>query len=666
MRSAPPAQVELKLPGAEVEQLRARVVIEGVAPEVEGGRFPGKGSLGESVRVEADVFAEGHEELRASLHWRRAGELDWTEVAMRSLPNDRWRAGFKPEQLGCYEFTVEGWVDPFATWARDLAKRVDAGQDVSQDLLIGADLVDAAAARAGGVDQKDLKAAARSLRAGPRSRKAAIAKALGPALATLMTRHGERVGGARYSRVLRVLIDPARARHGAWYEMFPRSTRADGKHGTFKDVEARLPYVAGMGFDVLYLPPIHPIGRTYRKGRDNSLEAAPDDPGSPWAIGSAEGGHKAIHPQLGTLADFRHLLATARDRFGMDVAIDIAFQTSPDHPYVKEHPEWFRKRPDGSIQYAENPPKKYQDIYPFDFGTEAWPALWAELCDVVVYWARQGVRIFRVDNPHTKPFGFWEWLISEVKREFPDAIFLAEAFTRPKIMYRLAKVGFSQSYTYFTWRTGKRELMEYFTELTTSPVRDFFRPNLWPNTPDILTEQMQRGGRPMFMSRLVLAATLGANYGIYGPAYELLVNQATPGREEYGANEKYEIKRWDLERPGTLRDFIAHVNRIRIENPALQSDRGLLFHPTDNEQLLCYSKSTEDGANLVLVVVNLDPIWTQSGFVDLRLDELEMESSQPFAVDDLVSGSRYSWQGSRNYVELNPHVMPAHIFKVVR
>jgi starch synthase (maltosyl-transferring) len=463
---------------------------------------------------------------------------------------------------------------------------------------------------------------------------------------------------------LEVVVDPVKARFSTWYEMFPRSVRGDGRHGSFKDVVARLPYVQEMGFDVLYFPPIHPIGSTARKGKNNAVSARPGDVGSPWAIGAKEGGHKSVLPELGTLEDFRRLISEGKKR-GIDIALDIAFQCSPDHPYVKEHPEWFRIRPDGTVQYAENPPKKYQDIYPFEFETPAWKSLWEELKSVFEFWAEQGVTLFRVDNPHTKSFAFWEWCIRELKRERPELVFLSEAFTRPRIMHKLAKIGFTQSYTYFTWRNSKQELIEYFTELTQEPTREYFRPNVWPNTPDILHATLQTGGRPAFIVRVVLAATLAANYGLYGPAYELLEQvPREPGSEEYLNSEKYEIKRWDLERADSLRELIARLNRVRHENPALQRDWSLQFHPIDNPQLLVYSKREE--ANVILVAVNLDFLHPQSGFVELDLPSLNIAPHETFEVHDLLSGGRYAWSGARNYIELNPHQLPAHVFKVVR
>ena len=482
-----------------------------------------------------------------------------------------------------------------------------------------------------------------------------------------MTKYPDRELATTYVRELAVTVDRPKARFSAWYEMFPRSCAPEaGRHGTFEDCEALLPYVAEMGFDVLYFPPIHPIGRTHRKGKNNVPAAGPDDPGSPWAIGSAEGGHTAVNPQLGTLEDFHRLVAEA-EKHGMEIAVDLAFQCTPDHPYVKEHPEWFRWRPDRTVQYAENPPKRYEDIYPLNFETEKWQELWNELKGVVLFWIEQGVRIFRVDNPHTKPFHFWEWLIGEVRQDHPEVIFLAEAFTRPKVMYQLAKLGFTQSYTYFAWRNTKWELTQYFTELAQTEVREYFRPNLWPNTPDILTEYLQMGGRPAFMVRLILAATLGANYGIYGPAFELCENQPKePGSEEYVDSEKYEIKNWDIASPGSLADFIGRVNRIRRENSALHGDWSLRFHSTDNDQLICYSKQTEDLSNIIVVVVNLDPHHNHSGWLELPLDPLGIDPQQPFQVHDLLSDARYLWQGNRNYVELDPRIVPAHIFRLRR
>jgi starch synthase (maltosyl-transferring) len=641
---------------------RRRVAIEGVEPQVDGARFAVKRVVGDDVVVEADVFADGHEQLAAVLLFRREAETEWTEVPMASMGNDRWTASFPVTHLGHYRFTIRGWVDRFATWRRDLAKRIEADQEVAPDLLIGANLVDRAVRRAHGEARRKLRKWAERLRSmdgDPRTAEAA----LDDDLADLMAAHPDRRHSTRYGSEVAVLVDPERAGFGAWYELFPRSTATEaGRHGTLQDTTKRLDYVAQMGFDVVYLPPIHPIGHTFRKGPNNTTEAGPDAVGSPWAIGSEEGGHTAIHPDLGTMEDFHRLVERAEE-LGMEIAMDLAYQCSPDHPWVREHPEWFRHRPDGSIQYAENPPKKYQDIYPLDFEADDWLALWSELKSVVDFWIDQGVRIFRVDNPHTKPFPFWEWLIEQVKTEHPDVIFLAEAFTRPKVMYRLAKLGFTQSYTYFAWRNLKWELEQYFTELTQTPVREFFRPNLWPNTPDILTEYLQTGGRQAFMIRLVLAATLGANYGIYGPAFELCENRAVaPGSEEYLDSEKYRVRRWDLDDPNSLSEFIARVNRVRRENPALHQDRTLRFHHLENDQVIAYSKTA--GNNALLMVVDLDPHRRQGGWLNLDLHALGIDHDREYQVHDLLTDSHYLWSGPRQYVELDPHVVPAHVFRI--
>ncbi len=648
---------------------KQRVVIDRVRPEIDGGRFAIKRTVGEKVVVEADVLTDGHDALGCLLLYRAERAAAWSEAAMEALGNDRYRAQLTVTSIGRWLYTVTAWVDHFKTWRRDLRKRVDARQDVTLDLLAGAALIQQAAERARAAGRKSdarvLAGLARSLEQG-RDLDARLRLALDDELAQLMDRHTDRAAACRH-RELAVAVDRERARFSSWYEMFPRScSPVPGRHGTFRDLAERLPYVAEMGFDVLYLPPIHPIGITHRKGKNNAPVAGPDDVGSPWAIGGPEGGHKAILPALGTIEDFRQVIARARD-LGLEIAMDVAFQCSPDHPYVREHPEWFRKRPDGSIQYAENPPKKYEDIYPFDFECAAWRELWQELKSVFDHWLGEGIRIFRVDNPHTKPFAFWEWVIGEIKRDHPDVIFLAEAFTRPKIMYRLAKLGFTQSYNYFPWRTNRWELTQYFTELTQTEVAEYFRPSLWPNTPDILTEQLQFGGRPAFIHRLILAATLGASYGIYGPPYEMLENRPRErGSEEYVDSEKYQLRHWDLAAPHGLRDLIALVNRVRRENPALQTPAGLRFHPTDNEQLLCYSRSAEAADNTIVAVVNLDPHHAQSGWLELDLAAIGLETGRPFQVHDLLTGARYLWSGGRNYVQLDPQQVPAHLFRVRR
>ncbi|MFN8499036.1 MAG: alpha-1,4-glucan--maltose-1-phosphate maltosyltransferase [Anaerolineae bacterium] len=647
-----------------LETGRSRVVIEGVRPQIDCGAFPVKRIVGDNVVIEADVFTDGHDAISVVLLSRQGGAPSWRETPMAFLNNDRWRASFLATEVGRYEYTVLAWVDRFKSWARDMAKRVEAGQETPVDLAIGAELVETAAARADEIDQGRLLLFARSLREGGTD---AARHALSAELADLMARHAERLYATRYDKVLAVEVNREVARFGAWYEMFPRSCAPEpGRHGTFRDVEARLPYVAAMGFDVLYLPPIHPIGRSFRKGRNNNVVAQPDDPGSPWAIGAEEGGHKAIHSELGTLDDFQSLRRSAAD-YGLELAMDIAFQCAPDHPYVKEHPAWFRHRPDGTIQYAENPPKKYQDIYPFDFESEDWQGMWEELKSIFLFWCEQGIRIFRVDNPHTKAFGFWHWVIGEVKREYPGAIFLSEAFTRPKVMYRLAKLGFTQSYNYFPWRNTKREITEYLTELTQTEVREYFTANLWPNTPDILPEYLQFGGPPAFVTRFVLAATLGPAYGIYGPAYELYDDEPlAPGKEEYLDSEKYEIRQWDIDRPDSLRDLIARVNACRRENKALQSNANLRFQKVDNDQIIAFTKATDDGSNQVLVVVNLDPHHAQAGILELELERLGVAPDMPYQMHDLLTDARYLWNGPRNYVALDPKLGQAHIFVIRR
>ncbi|HKZ72782.1 MAG TPA: alpha-1,4-glucan--maltose-1-phosphate maltosyltransferase [Steroidobacteraceae bacterium] len=646
---------------------RVRVVIENVAPQIDCGRFAVKRTAGESLAVEADVFADGHDAVSCIVLHRRAGAKDWQRIAMTALGNDRWRASFRVNDLGRHEYTVAGWVDHLETWRRDLIKRYEAGQDLTVDFERGVQLARELATRVSRLEQRRLEEWASALTQLTGEAVERVALAQSETIRAIALAHPDPSLVRQHEPILSVEVDRERARFSAWYELFPRSTaRVTGKHGTFADVIARLPYVAAMGFDVLYLPPIHPIGLAYRKAPNNRTTAAKGDPGSPWAIGGKEGGHKAVHPELGTPEDFRKLVARAGE-LGLEIALDVAFQTSPDHPYVREHPEWFQHRPDGTIQYAENPPKKYQDIYPFDFESDAWRALWEELASIVEHWIGEGVRIFRVDNPHTKPFAMWEWLIARVKRRNPEAIFLSEAFTRPKVMYRLAKAGFSQSYNYFPWRNAKREIIEYFRELTTPPVSEFFRASLWPNTPDILTEYLQYGGRPAFMSRVALAATLGASYGIYGPAYELLEHRARePGGEEYLDAEKYQLRHWDLERPDSLRDYITRLNRIRRENPPLQSDRGLAFHGVDNDSLIAYSKRAEDGGDSLLMVVNLDPHHTQAGWLELDLTALGLTAEAAFQAHDLLSDARYLWRGARNYIALDPRHSPAHLFGIRR
>lgn len=645
-------------------QLLRRVVIEAVTPRIDAGHFPIKRTPGEIVAVEADIFADGHDATQAVVLWRPCGGSRWFESPMAPIGNDRWRGEFPIGERVDYEYTVEAWIDRFESWREELSKKIAAQQDVSAELLEGGAILQHAADHADDADRLALVTAAAALEDRTTAPLERVQAALSADLRARMGRAADRAHATRVEPVLYVTVERERARFGAWYEMFPRSATPDPSRGaTLAEAQSMLPYIASMGFDVVYLPPVHPIGRGFRKGRNNALTPEPNAPGSPWAIGSPEGGHMSIEPGLGTLADFDAFVEAAK-RHGLEIALDIAFQASPDHPYVTEHPSWFRHRPDGTIKYAENPPKKYQDIYPFDFESEDWQALWRELKNVIGFWIAHGVQIFRVDNPHTKPFRFWTWALAELRGAHPEAIFLAEAFTRPKVLQYLAKAGFSQSYSYFTWRNTKAELTEYFTELTRTDVAEYLRPNLFTNTPDILHEYLQRGGRPAFQARLVLAATLGANYGIYS-GFELIENTPVrPGSEEYLDSEKYQIKARDFARPGSLAELIARVNEIRRGHPALQFDSGLAFHQTDNDQLLCYSKRSPDHADLLLVIVNLDPVNLQHGWVQIPLADLRLGPDAAVTAHDLLTDETYGWRGEWNYVRLDPNVQVAHIVEL--
>jgi starch synthase (maltosyl-transferring) len=656
---------------------RKRVIIEEIQPQVDCGRYSAKRTLGDTVTVTAAVFGDGHDHVAGLLLYRHHSESDWRSTPLIPLNNDVWSASFTVDKLGDWTYTIEAWIDHFGTWCADLHKRIAAqpgpnnpdpeatAQDIPLALHSGELLLEQIVPRAKGEDAKLLDQILISLRWMADQNAPVYEYPLCDEIAEVAARYPDPTLTTRHPQELHLWVDRERARFSTWYELFPRSASPDpARHGTFADVEALVPTIAGMGFDVLYLPPIHPIGTAFRKGRNNSTTANDGDPGSPWAIGSSAGGHKAIHPDLGTLGDFERLVAAVRNH-GMELALDIAFQCSPDHPWVTEHPEWFTIRPDGSIQYAENPPKKYQDIYPLNFESTGWRGLWEALYGVFEYWIQHGVYIFRVDNPHTKALPFWEWCIAKIHKDHPGVILLAEAFTRPHVMYSLAKAGFTQSYTYFTWRTAKDELQQYFEEITRPPIADFFRPNLWPNTPDILHASLQTGGRPAFMQRLILATTLAANYGIYGPAYELGENlPAKPGSEEYLHSEKYQQRTWDRTALHSIAPLVTRLNHIRRANPALQSDHSLYFHPVDNPHILCYSKQTPD--NLILVAINLDPTQEQAGWIDLDLKNLAIPHNQTFDIEDLLTGTHYQWRDRSNYVALRPDVMPAHIFRVTR
>jgi starch synthase (maltosyl-transferring) len=699
---------------------RQRVVIEGITPQVDAGRHPVCRIVGDEVSVTAVVFGDGHDHVQAQILYQRAGERKWRSTPMTALGNDVWGGSFKVDKLGTWSFTVLGWVDHFETWESELRKRLAAqgdpakavsvadadaatvpstsggwtvmtsatgDQNIPLALRTGAILIKKAAERAGSADAKKLAEAARILNEKADRNEPYYDYPLTPDVVELMNRYPDQAFATRYEPEIPMWVDRERARFSAWYELFPRSTSPlPGKHGTFADVERQLPEIAAMGFDILYMPPIHPIGRAFRKGKENSTVSQPGDVGSPWAIGDTaaapdssvagrikedDGGHKSILPELGTYADFDRLVAATRSH-GMEIALDIAFQCSPDHPWVAQHPTWFNIRPDGSIQYAENPPKKYQDIYPLNFESPDWRGLWDELYSVFEFWIKRGVNVFRVDNPHTKAMPFWEWCLTTLRSKYPDTMFLAEAFTRPHVMYWLAKAGYTQSYTYFTWRNNKWELQTYLEELTRPPVSDFFRPNFWPNTPDILHKTLQDGGKPAFMFRLVLAATLTANYGMYGPAYELCENapaKPAPGRtesEEYLMSEKYEVRQRDRNVPGSLVPLISTINQIRRTNPALQTNETLQFHPIDNPNMIAYSKTTRDLKNVILVIVNLDSVYQQSGWVDLDLPRLGLGPSDSFVVEDLLNGPSYTWHGRRNYVSLRPGVQAGHVFRLNR
>ncbi len=691
---------------------RSRVVIEQVSPAVDHGRYPVRRILGDTIQVQGAIFADGHDHVAARLLYRPASERRWRIAPMQPLTNDLWEGAFTVDSLGDWEFTLEGWIDHLDTWASDLKKRIPAQQkpsaaseespspdpgiepsatqptaaaDVALALRTGALLLAATAKRARGADARKLSAFAQSLESRATENLSYYEDPLTLEILELAAHYPDLTFATRYAQEITVRVDRERARFSAWYELFPRSASAlPGQHGTFADVERHLPEIAAMGFDILYMPPIHPIGRAFRKGPNNATVSREGDPGSPWAIGDAslaadpkskhslkedDGGHKSIHPQLGTYADFDHLVAAAAEH-GMELALDIAFQCSPDHPWVARHPDWFVIRPDGSIQYAENPPKKYQDIYPLNFESPDWRNLWDELHSVFLFWIKRGVRVFRVDNPHTKALPFWEWCLGELYAHYPDTIFLAEAFTRPHVMYSLAKGGFTQSYTYFTWRNTREELEEYLEEITQPPISDFFKPNFWPNTPDILHKSLQEGGRPVFMQRLILAATLAGNYGIYGPAYELGENApAKPAAgktesEEYLDSEKYEIRQRDRNQPHSLVPLITRLNAIRRGNPALQANESLVFHPTENPQLICYSKSAPNQQNTILVALNLDPVNEQGGWLHLDTAKLGLTDQDDYIVEDLLTGAEYPWHGSSNYVALRPSTQPAHIFRI--
>jgi starch synthase (maltosyl-transferring) len=639
------------------------VVIENLDPDI--GRYPIKRVVGQELAVAADIFKDGHDQLAAVLKWRKKGKSEWCQSPMRPTTNDRWEGICHFSENAPCELTIEAWQDDFRSWQVEYEKKFAAGiTDLSTELEEGSVLAEKAAARADrSHDKERLKSFAKQLRNADIQAGAQLAK--NPEFMGLMTAWPDRSLSTEFRPYVEITVDRPEALFAAWYEFFPRSAEGKANEGSkFRDCLPRIDDAKAMGFDVIYFPPIHPIGFTNRKGRNNSVTCEPGEPGVPYAIGSQFGGHKAVEPELGTLEDFDWLVKEAHAR-GMEVALDFAINCSPDHPYVKQHPDWFFHRPDGSIKYAENPPKKYEDVYPLNFYNKDWRALWEEMRDIILFWAQHGVRTFRVDNPHTKPVAFWEWLIAEVQKQFPDTIFLAEAFTRPKMMKELAKVGFTQSYTYFTWRNTKWELVEYLTELTQTDMKYYFRGNFFTNTPDILPFFLQSGARPAFLIRAVLAATLTTVYGIYS-GFELCENVGIPGKEEYLNSEKYQLKERDWNAPGNIKDYITKLNQIRQTNRALHQYENLRFHTAENEQVLFYSKATEGLDNVVLVLVNLDPFNTQSAFVYVPIEDFGISESDPYQLHDLLTDDKFVWKGRRNFVMLDPHSRPAHIFRIRR
>ena len=655
--------IKQKSAGHPVPAIKS-VVIEGAAPELDGGRYAVKREIGDTVAVSADIYTDGHGQIAALLRYRKKGVRGWSEVPMVRGENFRWSASFSVTQAGRYQYTIQAFPDVFRTWLEEVQKKSAASVDISSELLEGKRIITEAGKRATKADRTLFTEFLDRMDASLAVAQAvAIEVVATPAFAALMDRYPDKDLATEYDRVLEVIVDRVEARYAAWYEMFPRSQGSvPGQSASFRDCEARLPDIRAMGFNVIYFPPIHPIGVTNRKGPNNSLLAAPDDPGCPYAIGNRGGGHKAVEPSLGTLADFEHFVAACREQ-GMEVALDFAINCSPDHPYVHDHPDWFYKRPDGSIKYAENPPKKYEDIYPLDFYCEDREGLWNEMKSIIEFWILHGVNIFRVDNPHTKPLVFWEWLIAEIQKDHPQVIFLSEAFTHPKMMRVLAKAGFTQSYTYFTWRNHKQEITEYFEELTQGPMREYFRGNLFTNTPDILPTILQEGGRPAFKMRATLAATLSSVYGIYS-GFELCENTPVPGREEYLHSEKYEFKVWDWYRPGNIKSYITVLNQIREENPALREYDNLQFYQSDNENILAYGKRSSDGRNNIVVIVNLNPWHAQESMIHLPLAQFGMHPDQSYEVHDLITDARYYWQGASNYVRLDPTVESAHVLRI--
>jgi len=643
-------------------QNQTRIVIENVTPQLDGGAFYIKRIIGQSIEVKANVFSDGHDVVACAVKFKHQSDKKWQEVRMTEIGNDEWVAQFEVSQQGFYSYFVEGWVDYALNWQHGTERKIQDNQHVKSELLEGAEYCQAILKEANATEKKYLNNAIKAFQEEALYNEG-ITIALSDELHQIFYKYPTRTL-ANKSHELKAFVDRKKALFSTWYEFFPRSSSpTPGKHGTFKDCEKLLPRVAAMGFDTLYFPPIHPIGEVNRKGKNNATTAEPGDVGSPWGIGSQFGGHKSTHPDLGTIADFKSLVATAKE-LGIEIAMDYALQAAPDHPYVKDFPQWFKWRPDGTVQYAENPPKKYQDIQPIYFESGDWKNLWKELLDVALFWIEEcGIRVFRCDNPHTKPFYFWGWLIAEIQKKHPDVLFLAEAFTRPKIMHELAKQGFTQSYTYYTWRNTKAELIEYMNELTQTEQKEFFRPNFWPNTPDILPYALQSAQESIYLHKYFLAATLSSSVGIYGPVYEYMVSEAMPGKEEYHNSEKYEVQHWDWTIQNKLITLITRINKIRYEHPSLQQTNNISFCATDNDQVIAYYKYNDDHTDETIMVCNLDPYYMKQAWVQLPLNALGVQEGQQVKVIDLITGNSYIWDKEWNFVELHP-TLPFHLFKI--
>lgn len=640
----------------------ARVVIENVSPVIDGGIYAIKRVPGEKITVEADIFGDGHDHVKALLLYKTGKDKKWKEAPMMHVVNDIWTGEFYVGELGYHDYAITAWIDHAETWQAGFVKKANAGEKMELELRIGAVFLKQMAKKAKDEDAQTIKDLAAQFDK-PSDYQGAVELAKSHKLEKLIADYPLRENASQ-SATYKAFVERNKTLFSTWYEFFPRSASPDPtRTGTFKDCERIIPRLANMGYDTLYFPPIHPVGESFRKGKNNSTTSQPGEPGSPWAIGSKLGGHKAINPELGTLEDFKNLVKIAEEH-NIEIALDIAYQCSPDHPYVTEHPQWFKWRPDGTVQYAENPPKKYQDVLPINFENDDWENLWKELKSVIEYWIGHGIKIFRVDNPHTKPFVFWEWLMADMRTNHPEVIFLSEAFTRPKIMAKLAKVGFQQSYSYFSWRQTKAELTEYLTELTKTELREYFRANFWPNTPDILPFYLQKTGYNHSAARFVLAATLSSNYGMYGPVYELFENEPMPGKEEYFNSEKYEARIWDWETVTPFHELIAKINHIRIENEAFHSTYNIEFCETDNVNLIAFFKQTYNGSNRVLTIINLDPNHKQSGWVKMPLNLLEVQEGHTLKMNDLMDGTIYNWNRQWNYIELDPRFLAAHIFKI--